>query len=49
MKIERYEQVWEAFLIPTIKFVYTTDLLGHYSLDFVWLRWGFSISWGHKK
>ena len=49
MKIERYEQVGEAFILPTIKYIFDKKLLGYCSLDFVWLRKGFSVSWGHKK
>jgi hypothetical protein len=49
MKIERYEQVGEAFILPTIKYIFDKKLLGYCSLDFVWLRWGFSLSWGYNK
>ena len=49
MRIERYEQVGEAFIIPTIKYIFDKKLLGYRSLDFVWFRKGFSLSWGHKK
>jgi len=49
MKIKKYEQLWEAFLTPTIKVIYDRNLLGYYSVDVVWLRWGFSVSWGYKK
>ena len=43
MKIERYEQVGEAFILPTIKYTYDKMLFGFYCVDFVWLRWGFSL------
>jgi hypothetical protein len=49
MKIERYEQVGELFLTPTIKYVFDKSLFGFYCVDFVLLRWGFSVSWEHKK
>jgi hypothetical protein len=49
MKIERYEQVGEAFILPTIKYIFDKKLLGYCSLDFVWLRKGFSVSWGYNK
>ena len=49
MKIERYEQLYEFFITPTIKYTYDKSLFGHYCVDVIWLRWGFSVSWGHKK
>jgi hypothetical protein len=49
MRISKYEQLWEVFVFPTIKIIYDKHLLGYYSIDFIWLRWGFSVSWGHKK
>ena len=49
MKIERYEQSYEFVVIPCIKFVYDKILFGYYCVDFIWGRWGFCVSWGHKK
>ncbi len=49
MKIERYEQLYEFFITPTIKYTYDKLLFGHYCVDVIWGRWGFSVSWGHKK
>jgi hypothetical protein len=49
MKIEHYTQAYEFFITPTIKCTYDKFLLGFYCVDFIWLRWGFSLSWGHKK
>ena len=49
MKIERYEQVGELFITPTIKFIYDKRLLGYRSVDFVWFRWGFSVILDRKK
>jgi hypothetical protein len=49
MKIERYEQIGELFITPTIKYLYEPKLIGYRSVDFIWGRKGFSVSWGHKK
>ena len=49
MKVEHYEQSYEFVVIPCIKFVYDKILFGYYCVDFIWGRWGFSLSWGHKK
>jgi hypothetical protein len=49
IKIERYEQVGELFITPTIKYLYDPKLMGYRSIDFIWLRWGFSLHLGHKK
>jgi len=49
MKIELYEQIGELFLTPTIKYTYDKMIFGFYCVDFIWLRWGFSLHWGHKK
>jgi hypothetical protein len=49
MKIERYEQVGELFITPTIKFIYDKRLLGYCSVDFIWFRWGFSVILDSKK
>jgi hypothetical protein len=48
MRIERYEQLYEFFITPTIKYTYDKSLFGWYSLDFIWGRWGFSIIWKEK-
>ena len=49
MRIELYEQIGELFLTPTIKYTYDKMIFGFYCVDFIWLRWGFSLHWGHKK
>ena len=49
MRIERYEQIGELFLTPTIKYTYDKMLFGFYCVDSIWLRWGFSLHLGHKK
>jgi len=49
MRIERYEQVGELFLTPTIKYTYDKMLFGFYCVDVIWGKWGFSIQWGCKK
>jgi hypothetical protein len=49
MKIERYEQIGELFLTPTIKYTYDKMLFGFYCVDIIWGRKGFSVSWGYKK
>jgi hypothetical protein len=49
MKIERYEQVGELFITPTVKYTYDKMLFGFYCVDFIWLRWGFSLHLGYKK
>ena len=49
MKIERYRQLYEVFVTPTIKYTYDKALFGWYCVDFIWIRWGFSVSWGHKE
>ena len=49
MKIERYEQIGELFITPTIKYLYEPKLIGYRSVDFIWLRWGFSLHIGYKK
>jgi hypothetical protein len=46
---KRYEQLYEFFITPTIKYTYDKSLFGHYCVDVIWLRWGFTVSWGHKK
>ena len=45
MKIERYPQAYEFFVIPCIKFTYDKTLYGFYCIDFIWGKWGFSIWW----
>jgi hypothetical protein len=49
MKIEHYEQIGELFITPTIKYLYEPKLMGYCSIDFIWLRWGFSLHLGYKK
>jgi hypothetical protein len=49
MKIERYKQLYEFFITPTIKYTYDKLLFGHYCVNVIWGSWGFSVSWGHKK
>lgn len=49
MKIERYEQLYEFFITPTIKYTYDKLLFGNYCVDVIWGRWGFSVSWGYIK
>jgi hypothetical protein len=48
MRIERYEQAYEFFITPTIKYTYDKLLFGFYCIDFVWGRKGYSIQWGYK-
>jgi len=49
MKIERYTQAYEFFIIPCIKCTYDKNLFGFYCVDFIWGKWGFSITWNHSK
>jgi hypothetical protein len=49
MKIERYEQLYEFFITPTIKYTYDKLLFGHCCVDVIWGRWGFTVSWGQIK
>ncbi len=48
MRIERYEQAYECFVTPCIKYVYDKNLFGFYCIDLVWGRKGYSIQWGYK-
>ncbi len=45
MKIERYTQAYEFFILPCIKFTYDKNLFGFYCIDVIWGKWGFSIQW----
>jgi hypothetical protein len=45
MKIERYTQSYEFFVLPCIKFTHNKILFGFYCVDFIWGKWGFSIWW----
>jgi len=48
VKIERYEQCYEFFITPTIKYTYDKQLFGWYCVDVIWGKWGLSFIWGEK-
>jgi hypothetical protein len=48
MRIERYTQAYEFFVLPCIKYTYDQALFGFYCVDMIWGKWGFSIQWKRK-
>ena len=48
MRIERYEQIYQFYIIPVIIYTYDKHLFGWYSIDIVWGKWGLSFIWGEK-
>jgi len=43
MKIERYTQVGQFLITPTIKITFDRTLNGYYELIFAWGAWGTSL------
>jgi hypothetical protein len=43
MRIEKYTQVGQAYLIPTLILTHDKWLNGSYELIVVWLKWGICL------
>jgi len=43
MKIDRYTQVGQFLIIPTIKITFDRFLNGYYEVIFTWGSWGISL------
>lgn len=41
---ERYKVAYQIYLLPTIKVTADRMLYGYWTIDLVWLQWGFSIT-----
>lgn len=45
MKTEIYSISDQMYLIPSIKITYSRFLNGYYTIDLLWVKWGFSLMW----
>ena len=48
MKFEKYTQVGQINLIPSISITYDKTLWGGYEIGFVWLNVWIGIQWGYE-
>ena len=44
IKIETYSVWGQVYIIPTIKITHDKYLYGYYTIDFVWGKWGLSLT-----
>jgi|LauGreDrversion4_2_1035121.scaffolds.fasta_scaffold10300_3 hypothetical protein len=45
MRVEKYQQLHQFYVIPTILYTYDHLLNGWLSIDIIWGKWGISIIW----
>jgi hypothetical protein len=48
MRIEKYQQLHQFYITPTILYTYDHLLNGWLSIDIIWGKWGISIIWSDK-
>ena len=41
---ERYDVAYQFYILPTFKITYDKMLYGYYTIDFIWGKWGFSLT-----
>jgi len=44
VKTEKYDVGYQFYIIPTIKVTHDKMLYGYYTIDFIWGKWGWSLT-----